>query len=136
MSAPHLVTDFYRRIWNLGEASALSELLTADFTFCDSLGAETQDHDAFWKCVCEVRTALDQYRCDILDYIAAGSHVFAKIQFSGFHIGDFRGYRPTGLPVCWYGAAFFKLESARIQALRMWGDLQGLYALLKSNAGA
>lgn len=60
----------------------------------------------------------------------------SPMRFSGTHVGDFRGYAPTGLPVHWEGAARFRFEDARIRELWVLGDLAGLDALLKSNARA
>jgi SnoaL-like polyketide cyclase len=65
MSNHPLVVDFYRRIWNSGEASAVSELLCAEFLFRGSLGAELRGLAAFWDYVSGVRAALADYRCDI-----------------------------------------------------------------------
>src|ERR1700722_19253639 len=113
MSTPNLVQDFYQRIWNTGEAKALPELLTADFEFRGSLGAEMQGHAAFWTYVCSVRKALDQYRCDILECVTENPQAFARMRFSGIHADDFRGYAPTGPRVHWEGAAHFRFESAR-----------------------
>jgi predicted ester cyclase len=56
------------------------------------------------------------------------------MRFSGIHVGDFRGYRPSGLPVHWEGAALFSFEDGRIRELWVLGDLIGLDAMLKSNA--
>jgi predicted ester cyclase len=136
MSTPTFVQDFYQRIWNSGEAKALSELLTTDFEFRGTLGAKMQGHAAFWAYVCGVREALDPYRCDILGRVTEDSHAFARMRFSGIHSGDFRGYLPTGLAVYWDGAAHFRFESALIRELWVLGDLVGLEAVLKSNARA
>jgi predicted ester cyclase len=134
MSAPPLVASFYERLWNAGDEAAMPELLSAGFSFRGSLGVEVKGHCAFWEYVCGVRTALVQYRCEILDCVSEGSQAFAKMQFSGIHVGPFRGYQPSGRPVHWGGAALFRFEAARIRELWVLGDLAGLDALLKSNA--
>lgn len=66
MTTPTLVTDFYNRIWNSGDAVALPDILSADFSFRGSLGTEVKGHALFWEYVCGVRTALRDYHCDIL----------------------------------------------------------------------
>jgi predicted ester cyclase len=134
MSNHPLVVDFYSRIWNSGDESAVSGLLSAELSFRGSLGAELIGHAPFWKYVCGVRTALADYYCDILDCVSEGQNAFAKMRFSGIHVGDFRGYRPSGLPVHWEGAALFSFEDGRIRELWVLGDLIGLDAMLKSNA--
>jgi predicted ester cyclase len=134
MSTHPLVVDFYRRIWNLGDESAILELLCEEFSFRGSLGTELKGHVPFWQYVCAVRAALADYRCDILECVSEGHSAFAKMRFSGIHVGDFRGYRPSGLPVHWRGAALFRFEDGRIRGLWVLGDLIELDALLKSNA--
>jgi predicted ester cyclase len=135
MSTSALVTSFYERLWNTGDESAMLDLLSAEFSFRGSLGAELTGHTTFWEYVCNVRTALANYRCDILECVSEGQKAFAKMQFSGTHVGFFRGHRPSGLPVHWQGAALFRFEAGRIRELWVLGDLIGLDALLKSNAG-
>jgi|SRR5579859_1713806 len=134
MTTPTLVADFYRRLWNGGDADALPDILTVDFSFRGSLGTEVKGRAPFWDYVCGVRAALRDYRCDILDCVSEGDQAFARMQFSGVHVGEFRGYRPTGLAVHWSGAALFRFESTRIRELWVLGDLIGLDTLLKSNA--
>jgi predicted ester cyclase len=136
MSTPPLVIDFYRRIWNSSDFSAVPELLSEEFSFRGSLGAELKGHAPFWEYVCGVRTALAHYRCDILECVSEGQRAFAKMRFSGIHVGDLRGHRPSGLPVHWEAAALFRFEGGRIRELWVLGDLVGLDALLKSNAAA
>jgi len=134
MSIPTLVTNFYERLWNAGEKAAIPELLSAEFLFRGSLGAELIGHAPFWDYVCGVRAALADYRCDILECVSEGQQAFARMRFSGIHAGPFRGHRPSGLPVHWEGAALFRFEAGRIRELWVLGDLAGLDALLKSNA--
>jgi predicted ester cyclase len=134
MSTPPLVASFYERLWNAGDEAAMPELLSAEFSFRGSLGAQLKGHAAFWEYVCSVRTALAHYRCEILDCVSEGSQAFAKMQFSGIHVGAFRGYQPSGRPVHWGGAALFRFEASRIRELWVLGDLVGLDAVLKSNA--
>jgi predicted ester cyclase len=135
MTTPNLVRDFYERIWNAGSRSAVDEILSESFVFRGSLGAEVRGRARFWDYVCAVRSALANYRCDILECVCEGPLAFAKMRFGGVHVADFRGYRPSGLPVHWHGAALFRLEDGRIAELWVLGDLAGLDATLSSNAG-
>lgn len=136
MSTPLLVTEFYRRIWNSGDAAAVPELLATDFSFRGSLGVELQGRAAFWEYVCSVRMTLDQFRCEVVECVSEAGHAFAKMRFSGFHVGDFRGYRPTGRPLHWAGAALFRFDDARIAALWVLGDLVALETMLRANSTA
>jgi len=135
MTIPTLVRDFYERVWNAGDQSAVGELISEGFVFRGSLGAERKGQARFWDYVCEVRSALADYRCDILECVSEGQLALAKMRFTGIHVGDFRAHRPSGLPVHWQGAALFRFEHGRIGELWVLGDLAGLDAMLRSNAG-
>jgi steroid delta-isomerase-like uncharacterized protein len=133
MIIPPLVDEFYERIWNAGELSAISELLSETFSFHGSLGMELQGRDAFARYVTMIRTALAEYRCDILDCVTGDNRAFAKMQFSGRHVAPFRGFEPTGKIVHWLGAALFRFENRVIADLWVLGDLAGLDMALKRN---
>ena len=49
MTTPSLVIDFYQRIWNAGNKPAVSELLSEEFVFRGSLGAEMSGRARFWE---------------------------------------------------------------------------------------
>jgi len=134
MTTPSLVIDFYQRIWNAGNQPAVSELLSEEFVFRGSLGPEMRGRARFWDYVREIRSVLANYRCDILECVSEGQRAFAKMKFSGVHVGDFRGHRPSGLPVLWHGAALFRFERERISELWVLGDLIGLDAMFAANA--
>jgi predicted ester cyclase len=131
MSVPKQVEQFYQRIWNDGDFAAMADLLTVDFTFRGSLGMELQGRDAFTEYVRSVRTALGDYRCEILDCVAEGPQAFAKMRFGGIHVATFRGFPPTGRPVHWLGAALFRFTGTAISDLWVLGDLEGLDELLR-----
>jgi steroid delta-isomerase-like uncharacterized protein len=128
-----LVREFYERIWNAGDLDAATQLLTPDFAFRGSLGLEMRGRAAFCEYVRSVRSALDGYRCDILDCVTEGEKSFAKMRFSGVHVGVFRGYPPTGQLVQWLGAALFKIRGQHIAELWVLGDLISLEAALQEN---
>jgi predicted ester cyclase len=134
MSIPRVVEAFYSRIWNDGDLSAASVLLSEEFLFRGSLGTEMRGPNAFTDYVRSVRGAFADYHCEILDCVTEGQKAFAKMRFSGIHMGPFRGYEPTGKPVRWTGAALFVLGDKVIAELWVLGDLAGLDAMLKANA--
>ena len=134
MSTPYLVEEFYSRIWNQGDVSAASEILTEDFEFRGSLGSELRGVEAFKQYVESVRTPIAGYRCEILDCVAEGGRAFAKMRFSGRHVGTFRSFLPTNKQVFWMGAALFDFANGKIRQLWVLGDLAGLDALLEENA--
>jgi steroid delta-isomerase-like uncharacterized protein len=134
MSIPQLVRTFYERIWNAGDLDGIPDLLAQDFRFRGSLGSEVHGREAFAGYVKSVRDALDKYNCEILDCVSEGDRAFAKMRFSGLHVGVFRGYEATGKFVSWMGAALFRFEDMAIKELWVLGDLSGLDAELKQNA--
>jgi predicted ester cyclase len=134
MSIPQLVHAFYDRIWNAGDLDGISELLAQDFRFRGSLGGELHGQEAFAGYVKFVRAALGEYNCEIIDCVSESDRAFAKMRFSGRHVGFFCGYEPTGKQVSWLGAALFRFEAMAIKELWVLGDLHGLDAVLKENA--
>jgi steroid delta-isomerase-like uncharacterized protein len=136
MSIPSLLEAFYARIWNQGDLDAVPELLAKDFMFRGSLGQEIQGHEAFKDYVRSVRGALASYRCETLTCVTEGQQAFAKMRFSGVHVGTFRDYPGTGKGVHWLGAALFRFDEGVIAELWVLGDLVGLDSVLRSNREA
>jgi predicted adenylyl cyclase CyaB len=134
--AGDLVRQFYQRIWNEGDLSAISELLATDVRFRGSLGNETSGRDPFRAYVRSVRGALADYRCEILALVSEGNRAFAQMRFSGRHVGTFRGYEPTGKMVEWLGAALFLVVDEMISEVWVLGDLTSLDSLLTANREA
>ena len=133
MTTPKLVSGFYEQIWNAGDLRAAAVLLAPDFSFRSSLGTEMRGREAFVDYVRSIRTALSDYRCDISECVAEGEQAFAKMVFSGRHVGLFRGYEPTGQLVSWLGAALFRFRGERIASLWVLGDVAALDAALEAN---
>ena len=134
MSTPGLVADFYERLWHAGDRGALREVLHEEVRFRGSLGAELSGAEAFWTYLTSVRAALADYRCEILECVTENESAFAKMRFSGTHVGDFRGFPPTGGKVEWLGAAHFVIQRGRIAQIWVLGDLAGLDENLRENA--
>jgi steroid delta-isomerase-like uncharacterized protein len=133
VSTPALVSAFYERIWNCGDLEAVEELLSEDFRFRGSLGSELEGREPFRGYVRAIRGALADYRCDILDCVSENDRAFARMRFSGRHVGTFQGFAPSGKIVSWAGAALFRLKSDVIAELWVVGDLSSLSAMLGAN---
>ena len=57
---------------------------------------------------------------------------FARVRFSGVHVGQLLGYAPTGKRVEWMGAALFTAgEDGRLADLWVLGDVLALTAQLR-----
>ncbi len=134
MSLPSPVAEFYEELWNRRDRSRIDEILHPDVSFRGSLGAERQGHDEYWRYVEEVTGPLAEYRCDEITSVADGQSVFARMRFSGRHVGEFRGFAPTGELVEWQGAALFQIDAGLITSVWVLGDLIALDALLDQQA--
>lgn len=130
-----VVQSFYTDIWNHHDKSKIPDLLQPGFTFRGSLGPKRTGHDEFAGYVDFVHQALGDYRCDILDLVIEGNQAFVRMLFSGIHVGEFFGYKPTGKRIEWAGAALFTFEDTRVADLWVLGDVHGLLQLLEGNAG-
>jgi steroid delta-isomerase-like uncharacterized protein len=128
-----LVEAFYSRIWNTGDLDAVKTLMSADCTFRGSLGSEMRGREAFREYALMVRSALADYRCDVLDCVTQSNQAFAKVRFSGTHVAPIRGFEPTGKQVEWLGAALFEFDKSQITSVWVLGDLTGLDSMLTAN---
>ena len=133
LSTPDIVQSFYDRIWNEGDLGCIPHLVAEDFRFRGSLGQQTRGQSAFADYVRSVRGALAEYRCEIISCVAEKDRAFAKVRFSGRHLGRFHGFEPTGKPIEWLGAALFHMDTRQIVELWVLGDVAGLDALLSRN---
>lgn len=131
-----IVQRFYQQVWNEGSRASLEALAAPDFRFQGSLGAAVVGTDAFWQIVTMVRTALQDYHCDILECVAEPDRAFARMQFSGVHVGTFRGHQPTGRAIAWPGAALFHFTGEQIREIWVISDTAVLDATLGANAQA
>ncbi len=134
MTLPSPVHEFYEELWNRRDRSRLGEILHPEVRFRGSLGAVRQGHGEYWHYVEEVTGPLAEYRCDEITSVSEANHVFARMRFSGRHVGEFRGFAPTGELVEWEGAALFEIQSGLITDVWVLGDLVALDALLKRQA--
>lgn len=128
-----LVRLFYDAVWNRGDKQRIADICHEDFTFRGSLGPELAGREAFAGYVDRVRTALADYRCDIVEMVEEGGKVVARMTFSGVHTGDLLGFAPTGKAVSWAGSAHFTFSGGKISDLWVLGDVYGLLGLLETN---
>ncbi|MFN5963871.1 MAG: ester cyclase, partial [Pseudanabaena sp.] len=118
------VEEFYRKIWNDHDKSAIHALVNDDFSFRGSLGQAKRGHDGFAEYVDMVHKALGNYKCTIVDLVVEEPKAFARMEFSGIHSGRFMGYEPTGKIVSWAGCALFTFKNNKVLDLWVLGDLK------------
>lgn len=124
------VRVFYDQIWNRHDKEIIPDVLHETFNFRGSLGPETLGHEGFIEYLDMVHTALADYTCEIQEMVSENSKVFAKMQFSGRHRGEFMGVKPGGRQLSWDGAALFHFKNDKIVSLWVLGDIQSLQAQL------
>ncbi len=122
----NLVRRFYAELWDRWDKAVAWEILTDDFLFHGSLGADRRGIDGFLDYVDQVRTALGEYRSDMGDMVEELDTIAVRMTFSGNHQSEFFGVPATGRRISWRGAAFFTFRQARISALWVLGDVDGV----------
>lgn len=125
---PHkeIVRKFYEEVWNRDERALISELLHEDFTMRGSLGLVRAGHAGFATYMEFVRSALGNYRCEIVDMVAEGNKLYARIVYSGVHKGELFGYGPTHARIQWDGIAAFTFRDGKIADVWVLGDVHGV----------
>jgi steroid delta-isomerase-like uncharacterized protein len=125
-----VVRRFYSELWNDGELALIPVLLDPNVTFRGSLGSIRTGHEEVADYVKSLRDALGDYRCIIVDAVAAEDHVATRMIFRGVHQAPFLDFTPTGREVSWDGAAFFTFGDGLITDVWVLGDLRSLVAQL------
>lgn len=133
MSVGELVRLFYEKLWNEIDFGVADEILHSEVTFRGSVGIGATGRQEVCDYVRMVTTALSGYRCDVEQLIAEGTKAAARVRFSGFHVGEFLGFPPTGRHVEWIGAAFFVGDENKLRDIWVLGDLESLRAQLGSD---
>jgi steroid delta-isomerase-like uncharacterized protein len=117
------VRKFYDAIWNHADKTVIPELLTEDFLFRGSLGLMQRGHIGFANFMDQVRAAIGEYRCEIVEMGAEDDRVFARIRYSGIHRGDLFGYAATHGRIKWDGVAIFRFRHEKISELWVLWDV-------------
>lgn len=117
------VRKFYDAIWNKADKTVIPELLTEDFLFKGSLGLMQQGHAGFANFMDQIRAAIGEYRCEIVEIAAEDDKVFARILYSGIHRGELFGYAATHGRIKWDGVAIFRFRDDKIAELWVLWDV-------------
>jgi steroid delta-isomerase-like uncharacterized protein len=130
-TARDLVTRFYERLWNAWDDAAVDDTLSAGFVFRGSLGDRTKGRDGWRRYRDKIRAGARDFHNEIVDLVADGHRVAARLRFSGTHSGPLLGVEPTGRRFSYAGAAFFTVEHGRLTQAWVLGDLAALRAQLE-----
>jgi steroid delta-isomerase-like uncharacterized protein len=117
------VRKFYEAIWNNADKTVIPDLLTEDFLFRGSLGLMQRGHHGFANYMDQVRNAIGEYRCEIVDMVAEEDKVFTRMLYSGVHRGELFGYAPTLGRIKWDGVAIFTFHDEKITELWILWDV-------------
>lgn len=130
-----IVRKFYGAIWNNADKAIISELLSENFSFRGSLGLIQHGHAGFITYMDFIRNALGEYRCEIVDMVAEGNKVYARIRYSGIHQGDLFGYSATHARLEWDGVAAFTFADGSILEIWVLGDIHCVMKQLAKYVG-
>jgi steroid delta-isomerase-like uncharacterized protein len=126
----HLVRRFYEDLWNRWDDAAVDDVLSDDFAFRGSLGAETFGREGWRAYRDAVRAGAHDFHNDVVTLVVQGSTAAARLMYSGTHSGPLAGVEPTGRRFSYAGAAFFTAAGERLTSAWVLGDLAGLRAQL------
>ena len=127
-----LVRRFYADAWNRWDDDAVDELLTIDFSFRGSLGAEVIGRDGWRAYRDHVRRAVPDLHNEIVELVREPGRVAARLLFSGHHHGVLLGRLGRGEPIVYAGAAFFRCSDDHLVAAWVLGDLDALHRQLRT----
>ena len=126
MTLTHLIKRFYHEAWNASDNDCAREILHSEFNFRASLVPIRIGPEGFIRYMDEVRAALPDFRCNIVDIIDAGEKAAARMSFVGTHQGRFFGVEGTHQQIEWSGGAFFSTDSQQITSLWVLGDIDAI----------
>jgi len=109
-----------------GDLSTAPEILSEDLWFRGSLRREAAGLEGFAEYMNAVTAAFGEFRCEVEELVVEGETAFAKVRFSGVHIGPLLGFEPTGGRVSYAGAALLRARDGKIVYAWVIGDLDEL----------
>lgn len=109
-------------------------MLTPDFVFRGSLGAEAQGLDGFRAYRDKVRAAFPDFHNEVSEIVADGDRAAVRLRCTGRHDGELFGIAPTGLRVAYAAAAFLRSRDTQLCAAWVLGDLEHLKSQLGASA--
>lgn len=125
-----LVKEFYDAFTN-NDPRTMNELMAAKYGVQDSnvvFDSSYSKHDAFSKNL-NVRLrsfhqALPEFKLQIIEMIAEGNKVLARVQIQGMQKGSFLGVEPTDKPVVVKIFSIFTIEGGKISHINeVWNEL-------------
>lgn len=117
MSPSELVEAFYSDVWNRQDLNVAHKILSPEFRFRGSLGAEKHGVEGFLEYHSAVHAALGNYTCTIKNLICMDDRIAVRLITRGMHRAELFGIAATGKEIEWAAAAFFKSLDGQLSEL-------------------
>jgi predicted ester cyclase len=129
-----LVDRFYNDMWNPFDKSVFPEILHPEIRFRGSLGQSKVGFEEFGEYVDFIRDFSPDFHNRVVMTITEGDNTFARLAYTGTHIGEVFGIPATKNRFEYAGAAVFTIEDDLILEVWVLGDVYGLIRQLDANA--
>ena len=126
-----VVRRYYEEMWNRWDLSLAEDLLAPDLRFRGSLGTEAEGIRDFCRYARTVWLAFPDFHNEIVEMVAEGDLVVARVAFSGTHRGDVLGFGARGRHVRYEGIAWIRFEGTLIAEVIVMADREGLLGQLE-----
>jgi steroid delta-isomerase-like uncharacterized protein len=130
-----LVRRFYAELWNEWRFDLVDELLAPQIEFRGSRGKVMTGRDAFRRYAEATRAAFADWHNEIDELIAVEDRVVTRMTWTGTHTGRLGSIEPTGAPVAYVGAGFFRVANGLIEEAWIVGDTHAFWRSLGARAG-
>jgi steroid delta-isomerase-like uncharacterized protein len=125
-----LIKEFYEAFSN-NDTNSINNVLASNYRVQDStvvFDSEYSKYDAFSKNLSvrmrSLHEALPDFKLTIIETMAEGNKVLARIQIQGLQKGSFLGVEPTGKPIVIKIFSLFTIEGGKITHLNeVWNEL-------------
>ncbi len=122
----NIIRRYYAEIWNQSNKALISELVHENVAFKGSLGSTQRGQRSLSGYMDFIHAALGDYQSRIIDMVAEGNKVYARIHYSGIHRGELFGYAATEAKIEWEGVAVFTFADDKISDIWVLGDINGV----------
>ena len=111
-------------LWNHGRLAVADEIFALGFTNLNPGPDEEPGTEGLKGHVRLDRAAFADYRMEIEEIVADGDLVVVRLAWSGKHVGERRGFAPTGKVIRGSAVNFFRFDQGRI--VERWGLVDAL----------
>ena len=110
-----LIEDYINRVINTGDDSDMERYLAPDYTEVHSFNREKIGIDEAKKRLHGIRNTYPDFHVEIDRQIAEGDWVATSCTFSGTHLGQWMGLKPTGKKLRYTGVIVDQVKNGRIR---------------------